>query len=345
MDLEPIAKRKRHSKKSESREARCIDLSNILRPFSSTSTLETRELEIGHFFIDYMNYIISSKFYHTKKQFVWEFCSRLEDELYFKIVIDYSDVDTLIFSTRFTIEGFCLVEMALTTNSPAKIYKQAPNPNYKHNKYWVESEDFTFGSASKPLQLHKLTFTQAEFLSKQGALSHFEKLLLGDPYLMHISYLNGNFPAVGEDVSIVGRRSWAEILDRMTLFLEIMRDHLESLEECVQLFGMHRFKWRVGVDTPEPAIAIHIEDVFNILEPKCIENMITKDEIQYFISIVKVGENGLSIFKDRQHLKKPPIKVAVLLSKERLVRICGQNITSLWQSIERISLRDSIHKT
>lgn len=329
----PHPKRRKTRQGSQSKQ--CVDLSNILRPFSSTSTIDALELEIGNFFIDSGSYKITSKFYHTKKQFVWELKHLFSDQL-LKIVIEYSDIDTLIFSTR-TALGIDnrIVQMSLTTNTPAKLFKCEHNESYKHNKFWVKTEDFTYGCATKSLQLHRLLFTQSTLLEKQGILSHFEKLLLGDPYLMHISYLDGDFPAVGKDVSIIGRRSWTQILSKLESFLLLLEMQYSLLSDFINHTVMHKFKWRQNAN-PEPAIALNIEGIFSILEAQENLDIISKDEIQYVTSVGKLGENGISMFQGDD---PKPVRVAVLLSKERLIRLCGKSISSVWSTIHHIPLK------
>src|SRR5690606_33138231 len=110
---------------------------------------------------------------------------------------------------------------------------------------------------------------------------HFEMLLLGDPYLMHISHVDPNFPPIGSDVIIVGIKTWDFLLNKfleMLKFLTIkLRNKDSSFHDLVNIDVMHKFKFRHESKT-EPAIAINLDGLLS----ETNEIALTKEEINYF---------------------------------------------------------------
>lgn len=336
----PLNNSTKSRKRKKNKYDEYIDLSSVSRPFSTTSTLPTKELTIGNWSIHCNDYDIISKFYHSKKQFVWEF-KEIGNNLHKKIILNYSDIDTLSFTYApipniVNNNPIYYVQMILTTNSPSKLFQETDNPSYKKNKFWTPSEDFTMGFATSSIQFHSLIFEQSQFLSKCGQLSHFEMLLLGDPYLMHISHVDPNLPPIATDMTIVGIKTWDYLLNKFIDMLKFLTLNLRikdsKYHNLVNTDVMHKFKFRNEAKT-EPAISINLDGLLN--ETKDIA--LTKEEINYFASIVKLGENGSSMFRPNEKSKN--IKVALILSKERVIRICGEEVSQLWKSIEVIKIK------
>lgn len=291
--------------------------------------------------------------------------------------------------------------MEVTLNVLPKFFVQVQNDNFKHNKCYQSVSDFTNQNSLR----HELIFDVGPLTNRHlGKLSHYEKLMLGDAWLSHISRTDPNFPIVAKDMPVKGVQSWQQLKDKMINLLAVCNRLIISCTDhmayCINKGVSHKFKFRIHHQVsfpsslpthsqmyhtvnitgdqplslqdlkPEPCFALNLDDVLNLAKRAGeTSDLMTKDEVHYFVSMAKLGENGISLFKQLRPQEEAPhsltaeeidnwpefppehlldehpspshkdnhghmknIRVAVLLSKERLLTVLGDHVQKYLQN-------------
>eukprot|EP01122_Echinamoeba_exundans_P012873 TRINITY_DN550_c0_g1_i6.p1 TRINITY_DN550_c0_g1~~TRINITY_DN550_c0_g1_i6.p1 ORF type:complete len:495 (-),score=83.89 TRINITY_DN550_c0_g1_i6:1208-2692(-) len=273
------------------------DLSNITKPFNNISNLKIKSIKVGSFYLETNDVIqISARIYHAKKQFVWIFDTPSQKTQ--KMSINYSDVDAILFNTLAEKNTLCAITLQL--NTPPSFAVEISDPKYTHNKPWAPCDDFTQDRQASQSMEHVLTVDKNYFVGRFGALSHYEKLMLGDPYLCSVARADQLFPPVGKDAVVVGLRTWPQLRDRLLTFFKlleahILRDGIESHMSYVNPNIVHKFKFRAADAPAEPTLAINLDDTLDLVK-KSDQFSMAKEEVWYLVNMGKLGENGLGLF-------------------------------------------------
>jgi hypothetical protein len=77
-----------------------------------------------------------------------------------------------------------------------------------------------------------------------------------------------------------------------------------AYSHCINKTVAHKFKFK-GSDKPESSIALNLDDLLNLMKQRN-EEVMSKDEIHYFVGITKIAENGISLFKIPSAVKQIP---------------------------------------
>lgn len=259
--------------------------------------------------------------------------------------------------------------ITLQLNSPPKFAMEVADPTYTHNKPWVKCDDFTQDRQASTSLEHVLTLEKNYFVVRFGALSHYEKLMLGDPYLCSIARADHLFPPVGKDATVIGLRTWPQLRDRVLSFLKLLdahiqRDGIDAHVPYVNTNILHKFKFRAADAPAEPTLAVNLDDALELVY-KRDEFLMSKDEVWYLATMGKLGENGLALFypsrtaaaaaaaatRDADPGEKKPkgkgalkagqsksIRACVLFCKERLPYVLGLTLPLIAQNVARNAL-------
>lgn len=281
-------------------------------PFSS-SQVPVDSITVGSFKQEAKDEEIIAKFYFAGRKMVWEW---EVDRCSYQVTIQFHDVEKIQF-TRLPDDR---VEMRLRIRSPPKLAQVKGGMLVRrHPKLWAECADFSPNNQLSTVLEHTLVFPPNSLLNKRdGRLSTFDKLLLSDPWLSHISERH-NMPEVYNGPDVVSHMDWNTIKERMLLFLRTIERYgkysPEEIGHCFNPHRMHTFRTRLGPneninDAPlEPAVAISLDDMLAVLR-RHNEKVISKQEIQYFVQMTRLGENHQSQFIH-------PDKLRALLAKRQ----------------------------
>jgi len=147
-----------------------------------------------------------------------------------------------------------------------------------------------------------LTFEKGILTTRYGTISHYEKLILGDAWLGHIAKADPFFPQVGANIKLIGGQSFSQLKDKMLSFFKTIERFIElegplALSYCFNKNVIHKMKIRGLEGKAEPCIALNLQDILAHIKSKGNYTVPTKEEINYFVQILKMGENGISLFK------------------------------------------------
>lgn len=208
-------------------------------------------------------------------------------------------MDAILFNTIGDLHNICAITLQL--NCPPKFFVESPDPKYKHNKCWVKCDDFTVGAQASTCLEHVLTLDKQLFSSRFGALSHYEKLMLGDPYLCSVARADPLFPPVGKDATVIGLRTWPQLRERFVTFLKVIDRYLLQDGPNVHIsyinpHVLHKFKFRAADAPAEGSLGLNLDDTLALMKERG-DYILSKDEIWYVVGMGKIGENALSLFR------------------------------------------------
>jgi hypothetical protein len=203
-----------------------------------------------------------------------------------------------LFNTLPEKNSLCAITLQL--NTPPTFAVEISDPKYTHNKPWAPCDDFTQDRQASQSMEHVLALDKNYFVGRFGALSHYEKLMLGDPYLCSVARADQLFPPVGKDAVVVGLRTWPQLRDRLLTFFKlleahVLRDGIEAHMSYVNPSIVHKFKFRAADAPAEPTLAINLDDTLDLVK-KSDHFSMAKEEVWYLVNMGKLGENGLGLF-------------------------------------------------
>jgi hypothetical protein len=309
-------------------EAMPVDLSDIAKPFSTASTLKPRYVAIAGWHEDASeNMEILAKFHHSKKHLVWQFHDNLKGTG-LKVLLNYSDVSSItVHDVNVASLNGNFVAINFSLNAQPKLFQEVPsNREHRNSKTWARVDaEYALREADGIPQVHTLIFLKSAFTDRHNNnISPFERLILGDPYFTRIVRLDSRYPPIGDGFHIIGRRTLEMLRDKLLHFFEMLHMYvsvysMSQLSLSVNFDVHHTFKLadssRLDTKAHENAIAINHEDIMNIARQRN-EALITKDEIQYYMQITKIGENGICSFR---HQGNVPTRATGKLDPRQLV--------------------------
>jgi hypothetical protein len=303
-----------------------LDLSDLAKPFTNATTIKPRYLAIGDWHEDASETVsIVAKFHHAKKKLIWEVHDASKGSSV-RMTVHYGDVSAI--TVHDVIGGnasSASVAVNFSLNSKPKLECEAPTREHRHARTWVmTSAGWTLGEADKMPQLHTLIFEKKIFTDRHSSgISHFERLIIGDPYFTRIARIDSRYPIIAHGFNVVGRRTLEMLRDKLIAFFELIDLYvriysLGQLSLSINYDVHHTYKNtdpRIECGPHDPTIAVNFEDIAAIAEMRH-DTIMSKDEINYYAIVTKVGENSICSFRQ---LGAVPTKNGGKLSPNQLV--------------------------
>lgn len=309
-------------------------MSDLTKPFSTATTLKPRYIAIGSWHEDASESMeILAKFHHSKKHLVWQLQETSKGAA-LKVLLNYGDVSTMtVHDVSVASSSVPFVAINFSLNSKPKLYQETPTREHRHSRSWskVDAEAILPEADVLP-QVHTLIFEKRLFTERHSSgISQFERLILGDPYFARIVRVDSKYPPLGCGFCLVGRRSLEQLRDKLMTFFEMLHKYvtiysLPQLSLSVNFDVHHTFKaadgTRMESKPHENAIAVNFEDIHAIsLERN--DPLMSREEIQYYTQITKIGENGICSFR---HQGNVPTKPGGKLSAKHLVTVAQMQL-------------------